>query len=138
MSILSAKFANAESSAVNLVTQEAGAVAIQREGPDVSGGWRAAYDAWTGITSEFEAPAINYIAKAESHIASHFSTVRLLQLKVWWDSFPHDLTPKLATVFGWADGVTRLAVAGSSEFEAPPFSFVEIVGEVMGIPREEN
>lgn len=45
--ILSAQLANSEGSSVVLNTIEAGAVAIQLPPlPDVSGGWREAYDQW--------------------------------------------------------------------------------------------
>lgn len=45
--ILSAQLANPEGSSVVLDTIEAGAVAIQLPPlPDVSGGWRDAYDQW--------------------------------------------------------------------------------------------
>ena len=45
--ILSAQLANSEGTSVVLATVEAGAVAIQLPPlPDVSGGWRDAYDQW--------------------------------------------------------------------------------------------
>jgi hypothetical protein len=71
---------------------------------------------------------------AESHVASFFSTGRLLQMKVWWDTFPHTITPKLAAVYLWADGITRSALAGTTDFSAPPHTFVEVAEEITNIP----
>jgi hypothetical protein len=70
---------------------------------------------------------------AEQHIGKHFSTPRLLQMKVWWDTFPHEATPKLAQTYGWADAVTRSAIGGSTEFPEPPFSFQDIAEEIVSI-----
>lgn len=134
MNILSAQFTNEDKSSVTLTTLEAGAVAIQIDGPDISGGWRDVYEQWQGETSQFVPPLIDYIAEAEAWIASFFSTARLLQMKVWWDTFPHEATPKLAACFLWADGVTRLAIGGSNEFQSPPYTFTEIANESLTQP----
>jgi hypothetical protein len=67
----------------------------------------------------------------EKHIEKFFSTARLLQMKVWWDTFPHEATPKLAQTYQWTDVVTRSAVAGTTEFPNPPHTFQAIAEEVV-------
>jgi hypothetical protein len=76
-------------------------------------------------------PLPNPIDLAEQHIGKHFSTPRLLQMKVWWDTFPHEATPKLAATYGWTDTVTRAAIGGVTEFPDPPFTFAEIAQEII-------
>ena len=136
MNILFAQFSDADKSSVTLETQEAGSVAVQLDGKDVSGGWRKVWEAWAGKTSAYEPPAVDHISEAESWIAKYFSTARLLQMKVWWDTFPHEVTPKLAACFQWADGVTRAAIGGSTNFAEPPHNFNEIATESLSIPIE--
>lgn len=68
---------------------------------------------------------------AEAHVAKHFSTARLLQMKVWWDTFPHDDTPKLAAVYGWTNAITIQAAQGQTTFAQPPHTFEELVAEAM-------
>lgn len=135
MTILSAKFGNAEETTVFLQTGEAGTVLIQTSGPDYSGGWRPVYEQWLedGGTVSARDPEVNASAVdlAEQHIGSFFSTARLLQMKVWWDAFPHEATPKLVAVYQWADAVTRAAVGGTTGFGAPPYSFAEVAQEVL-------
>jgi hypothetical protein len=80
-----------------------------------------------------QAAAPDALQMAETHVARFFSTVRLLQMKVWWDTFPHELTPKLAAVFAWSDGITRAAVAGENVFGDPPHTFVEVAQEATSI-----
>jgi hypothetical protein len=70
---------------------------------------------------------------AEQHIGKHFSTPRLLQMKVWWDTFPHEVTHKLAATYQWTDTVTRSAIGGATEFPAPPFDFPEIAQEIVSL-----
>jgi hypothetical protein len=74
---------------------------------------------------------VNPLDAAEAHIAAHFSTPRLLQMKVWWDTFPPDEVPKLAAVFDWTTGITVQAAQGSTSFTAPPHTFEELVVEAM-------
>lgn len=69
----------------------------------------------------------------EAHIDKFFSTARLLQMKVWWDTFDHALTPKLEATYQWTDSVTRAAIAGSTEFANPPHSFQEIAAEFLSL-----
>ena len=73
------------------------------------------------------------LALAESHVASHFSTARLLQMKVWWDTFPAEDVPKLAAVFNWTGGITIQAAQGNTNFAAPPHTFEELLAEAMEI-----
>lgn len=77
-----------------------------------------------------------YIAKdplteAERWIAKHFSTARLLQMKVWWDDLPHEDTPKLADVFNWTANITAMAAGGSTDFAPPPHDFSALVQECV-------
>jgi hypothetical protein len=79
-----------------------------------------------------------YIAKdplieAEAHIASHFSTARLLQMKDWRDTFPEDDAPMLEAVYDWVNGITIQAAQGQTTFAAPPHTFEELVAEAMFI-----
>jgi len=55
-------------------------------------------------------------------------------MKVWWDTFPHESTPKLADCFQWADGITRKALGGSNDFSEAPYAFPEIATESLSIP----
>jgi hypothetical protein len=73
------------------------------------------------------------IDAAEQHIGKFFSTPRLLQMKVWWDTFPHEVTPKLAQTYQWTDAVTRSAIAGGVEFSDPPHTFQAIAEEIVNI-----
>ena len=75
-----------------------------------------------------------YIAKdplieGEAWIAKHFSTPRLLQMKVWLDTFPAEDTPKLRAVYDWTSSVTIQAAQGHTTFSEPPHSFEELVAE---------
>jgi hypothetical protein len=70
---------------------------------------------------------------AEAHVASHFSTPRLLQMKVWYDTFPHEDCPKLDAVYTWANAVTIQAAQGNTNFQEPPHTFEELVAEAMSI-----
>jgi len=74
---------------------------------------------------------VNALDAAEAHIAAHYSTPRLLQMKVWWDTFPHDDVPKLAAVYDWLNGITIQAAQGQTAFAAPPHTFEELVAEAM-------
>lgn len=74
---------------------------------------------------------------AEAHIAKYFSTPRLLQMKVWWDTFPQDDAPMLDAVYDWSSGVTIQAAQGQTNFSEPPHTFEELVAEAMfilGVP----
>jgi hypothetical protein len=78
-------------------------------------------------------PPVNPLALAEAHVASFFSTARLLQMKVWWDTFPVEDIPKLAAVFNWTGGITIQAAQGNTNFAAPPHTFEELLAEAMEI-----
>jgi hypothetical protein len=75
--------------------------------------------------------AKNPLVEAELWMAKHFSTARLLQMKVWWDTLPHEETPKLAAVFAWTTGVTVQAAQGQTNFTAPPHTFDELLVEAL-------
>lgn len=76
-------------------------------------------------------PPVNPLDAAEAHIAAHFSTPRLLQMKVWWDTFPHADVPKLAAVYDWTNAITIQAAQGQTNFAQPPHTFEELVAEAM-------
>jgi hypothetical protein len=73
------------------------------------------------------------LALAEAHIASHFSTARLLQMKDWRDTFPEEDAPMLEAVYDWVNAITIQAAQGQTNFAAPPHSFEELVAEAMFI-----
>lgn len=75
--------------------------------------------------------ASNAIAAGEDHISSYFSTARLLQMKVWWDTLSHENTPKLQAVYNWANAVTIQAAQGSTDFQESPHTFEELVQEIL-------
>ena len=130
--ILSAAFADERNQSVVLQTSEAGSVAVQLIGQDSSGGWREAFFKWTArgnTPTPYSPPQVDPLEVAEQFIDSKFSTKRLLQMKVWWDTFPHENTPKLAATYQWIDALTRSAIAGATEFSNPPYSFQEIALE---------
>ena len=80
-----------------------------------------------------EVPVISPLDLAEAHIASHFSTARLLQMKDWRDTFPEEDAPMLEAVYDWLNGITIQAAQGQTNFAAPPHTFEELVAEAMFI-----
>jgi hypothetical protein len=80
-----------------------------------------------------EVPVVNPLDAAEAHIASHFSTARLLQMKDWRDTFPEEDAPMLEAVYDWLNGITIAAAQGQTTFAAPPHTFEELVAEAMFI-----
>jgi hypothetical protein len=80
-----------------------------------------------------EIPVVSPLDLAESHIASHFSTARLLQMKDWRDTFPEEDAPMLEAVYDWLNGITIQAAQGQTNFAAPPHTFEELVAEAMFI-----
>ena len=76
---------------------------------------------------------VNPLDAAEAHIASHFTTARLLQMKDWRDTFPEEDAPMLEAVYDWLNGITIQAAQGQTTFAAPPHSFEELVAEAMFI-----
>lgn len=133
--ITSATYCNSDSTAVVVQTADRGAVAIQLIGADNTGGLRDMYLEWAqdNATAPYQAPAVNTLALAEAYVASFFSTARLLQMKVWWDTFPVEDVPKLAAVFNWTGGITIQAAQGNTNFAAPPHTFDELLAEAMEI-----
>jgi len=92
----------------------------------------AEYQAWLDWIGE-AAPASSPLDLAEVHISRYFSVARLLQMKVWWDTFSHEDTPKLAAVYAWTNGVTVSAAGGQAEFTAPPHTFDELIAEAVAL-----
>lgn len=76
---------------------------------------------------------VNPLDAAEAHIASHFTTARLLQMKDWRDTFPEEDAPMLEVVYDWLNGITIQAAQGQTNFAAPPHTFEELVAEAMFI-----
>ena len=72
-------------------------------------------------------------ALAEAHVATYFSTPRLLQMKVWLDTFPAEDAPKLREVYDWTSAITIQAAQGQTTFSEPPHTFAELVAEAMGV-----
>ena len=70
-------------------------------------------------------------ALAEAHIASHFTTARLLQMKDWRDTFPEDDAPMLEAVYDWLNGITIQAAQGQTNFAEPPYTFDELLVEAV-------
>lgn len=73
------------------------------------------------------------LALAESHVAKHFSTARLLQMKDWRDTFPVEDAPSLGAVYDWLNSITIQAAQGQTTFSDPPHTFEELVAEAMFI-----
>lgn len=73
------------------------------------------------------------LAAAEAHIAAQFSTPRLLQMKVWLDTFSAEDTPKLRAVYDWTSAITIQAAQGQTTFSNPPHTFEELVQEALPI-----
>jgi len=73
----------------------------------------------------------NPLIAGEAWIAAHFSTARLLQMKVWLDTLPAEDTPKLRAVYDWTSTITIQAAQGQTAFSEPPHSFEELVAEAM-------
>lgn len=86
---------------------------------------------WVLVDGVLQEPPKDYIAMAEAHIESHFSTARLLQCKVWLDLLPHEATPKLMSLFAWTASITGAAIQGQSELSSPPVTFVEVAQECI-------
>jgi hypothetical protein len=102
------------------------------ENPDFAAMAEAEHEAWLAWLGD-DAATPSPLDLAEAHVGRYFSTPRLLQMKVWWDTFPHEDTPKLAAVYLWTNGVTVAAAQGATEFLAPPHTFEELVAEAIAL-----
>lgn len=128
MNILSAVYADSVGSGVLCVTSDSGNVFVALNEPSAA---RDEYLAWQGMTDDFVPVEVDAIGLAEEYIASHFSTARLLQMKVWWDTFPHESLPKLGAILQWTSAITSSAIQGGTEFPNPPHTFEEIAQEAL-------
>ncbi len=134
MTIISAKFANAENASVVLTTQESGQVLVSLAGEDNTSGWRAVYQAWTGETSAYEElPGPSVIEQAKAFVARHFGGLELLAMKDWKDSLPAESTPKLQACYGWVQGIIAAAAAEETAFTNPPNTFAEVLAEISAL-----
>ena len=71
------------------------------------------------------------ITKGEQIINNFFSTSKLLQMKMWWDTLPRESTPKLNATYQWIESITSAAISGSTNFNEPPHTFLDIAQESM-------
>jgi len=127
--ILAAQFANASQTAVVLTTQEAGAVLIEI-GPeqDVSGGWRAAWEAWEGETAAYVEPEPPAPTVEEHFAASGYSLLALLNLLDLSTRLP-ELPERASAVRAWVtDQQTKFALGQS--LDPAPHTYVEVLAEL--------
>jgi hypothetical protein len=118
--------------AANGATKRITYVAEGNETPDFAALAEADYQSWIGWLGD-PAPEPSPLDLAEAHVGRYFSVARLLQMKVWWDTFSHESTPKLAAVYQWTNGVTVAAAQGETEFPAPPHNFEELIAEAIAL-----
>lgn len=94
---------------------------------------------WILKDGELTPKPIDPYDEAEKYIDSFFSTAKLLQLKVWYDSIPHDLTPKLISIVQWQTEITRKANAGQITFtDIPQYNFDEVANECLSVTANAN
>lgn len=136
MNITKAQFANRDGTAVLVELDGSEQFAVFLD--SVSDPIGTAYTEWsqTNETLPYYNVPVNPFNAAEAHIGAHFSTPRLLQMKVWWDDLPHEDTPKLQAVFNWTAGITAMAAAGATEFAPPPHDFSECVEECIAVAQQ--
>ena len=136
MNITKAQFANKDGTAVLVELNGSEQFAVFLD--DVSDPIGMAYGEWaqTNETLPYYNVSVNPLDAAEAHIAAHFSTPRLLQMKVWWDDLPHENTPKLAAVYQWTNGVTVAAASGATTFDPPPHAFEDLVAECVALQQQ--
>lgn len=77
--------------------------------------------------------AKNPIVEGERWVGRFFSPTRLIQMKVWYDTFAAEDTPKLRAVYDWTGAITIQAAQGQTTFDEPPHTFEELVAEAMGV-----
>ncbi len=138
MTIISAKFANMEETAVILQTGEAGAVALDLMGSgDNSGGWRTIFEEWIqngGAVAEYEPPQIT--ETIESFAARNgYGVFELLNLKDMEDALRAasvEIPPKAAAVREWINS-TRQAFALGQAPQNAPHSYAEVQAEIIAI-----
>jgi hypothetical protein len=131
MNITKAHFANKDGTAVLVELNGSEQFAVFLD--DVADPLGLAYTQWSqhNETEPFYSVPVNPLDAAEAHIAAHFTTARLLQMKDWRDTFPEEAAPMLEAVYDWLNGITIAAAQGQANFAAPPHSFEELVAEAM-------
>ena len=138
MNITSARIANETGDAVELLTDDQGAVMVclPPHSENIVGG-QAAYSAWIeqgNTPAPYVQLAVNSIAAGEQCIedagftASRMVTMfdELLEAK---SDGSISSRPKLTAVYTWMKTVKAMAKAGAIEFPPAPFTFEEVVTE---------
>lgn len=137
MQILSAKYANAEGSIIDALTDEVGSVLIPLTGNDTSGGWQTTFQEWLlagGEAAAYVAP--DMAANPTAHFAAHgYDVLALLNLadlerKITADG--SELPPKCAAVRAWIDGV-QIAYATGAPLPTGPHTLSEVLEELAPI-----
>jgi hypothetical protein len=118
-------FKNAEGKIVGTTTDPKSGIPISVDSPE--------YQAYLAEINKPQPPPSPFEA-AEQWINNFFTASQLLQFKVWWDAYPHDLTPKLGAISVWQTGVTKDAYDGKTDFAPAPYNFNEVANEVLSIP----
>jgi hypothetical protein len=138
--IISAQYCNENETAVIVETPNRGFVAIQLNTDDPDNELKQEYLEWekNNTPTPYQPPEGISLNLAESHIASYFTTARLLQMKVWWDLLPRDQTPILNAVYNWISDVTIQAVEGKKVFDNPPNTFDEVIKEIIPLIGTQN
>jgi len=77
--------------------------------------------------------ASDLLSAAEQFVSGHFTTMQLLQLKMWADTLPLEDLPKLSSSIQWVASVGKAASGGNANFPAPPHLFPEIAAECFAI-----
>ena len=134
MNIKEAKFCNKENSAV-IVETNIGDFVVELTNEYNNCEFYKEYIKWSenNITKDFIEPKLNNLDLAESWISNFFSPLKLLQMKSWWDTLPHESTPKLVSSYDWLNQVVLSATNGSLDFNSPPYIFEEILSECINI-----
>jgi hypothetical protein len=73
----------------------------------------------------------NPIAEGEKWVSKYFTTIQLLQMKVWMDAIPASETPKLKATYDWISTVSLSAIKGQTEFQEPTYSFEDVANEAL-------
>ncbi len=134
MKILSAKYANADRSVVEVQTVESGAVLVPLDGPDFSGGWQEVYLAWAGLheTAAYFEP-VRTRTVVEHFTTFGFDAFALLNLSDVERKFSVqsvDLPPKFAATRAWINAV-QVAYAAGETLPDAPCRLPEVLEEIL-------